>query len=123
MRDLCYHGYLDGRSQQLAKPSRCSIRPWIRRRCQIEHNPRLRCRVCTQEHPRRLNNDVADVDRLRYHVGLRIVCGLPKNHHFRREHTMALDDGFYVDPAFHRHGSGLSLPRKSSLVSESQAMQ
>lgn len=36
---------------------------------------------------------------------------------------MALDDGLYVDPAFHCHVSGLSLPRESSLVSQGRVAQ
>lgn len=141
MRHLGYHWNLDGGCKQLAQPPRRSFRTRIRCRCQVEHNARLCCRVCTKEHSRRTHHDVANVDRLvarsfirrheyqalttnssflhsfRHYARIRFVCGFPRDYHLRREHAMALDDGIDLDPAVHCDGPSLLLPRESSLVS------
>ena len=117
MRHLRYHRHLDGGCEQLAKPPHRPFRSRFRRRRQVKHNSCLCSGVCAKEHSRRSHDDVADVDRLRHYGWIRIVGGFPGIDDFWREHTVALDDGLYIDPAFHCHVSGLSLPRESPLVS------
>lgn len=57
-----------------------------------------------------------DVDCIRHHAWICCVCGLPRHRLPRPKHPVAMDAGININPAVHRHVSGLSVSRKSPLV-------
>jgi hypothetical protein len=66
--------------------------------------------VRTQEHPWRIDDDVADVDRFWYHARLHGVSGIRECHLPWRNLPMAVDAWVDFHPTVPGHDSGLLVP-------------
>lgn len=113
---VCY-GLLDGCGGLLVQPSHRSVRIRSRRRSQVKHDTRLRRRMRTEEHSRRFDYDVADVDRIRNHARIRGFCRIRERDLLGQNVAMEMDACFDLYTAVLRHDTSLPVSRVATMVS------
>lgn len=116
LHHILYHWYLDGGCKQLAESPYSAVFPWIRCWREVIYNTSLCSRVGTKNHPRRIDNDVADVDSFWNHARFyRIGCFSERNVPWSNI-TVEMDAGKYQHSPAHCLSPGVLLSRVATLV-------